>query len=124
MSTITPELQQQLQIAYEAIPEAHRHGPPVHKSVVESSAVALKHLNDYAFTQGYAYVKQTGSFTAGRHIFVCIHYGDKTRNYRKTNLRDKKRAEGKVNHLSCKVYYIANIHKERGGQLIFGHGQH
>ncbi|KAG4427445.1 hypothetical protein IFR05_017072 [Cadophora sp. M221] len=51
MSSVTQELQQQLQIAYEAIPQTHRNGPPPPGTVFGTSEEALTWLNNYAFTQ-------------------------------------------------------------------------
>ncbi len=55
-TTITPELTSQIIIATEAIPRAH-FMPPAHDVAIADPSIMFEHLNNWAFTQGFTYVK-------------------------------------------------------------------
>jgi hypothetical protein len=79
--SITPELAKQIDEAIEAIPISHREAP-VQNEIVVNPGVAFQRLQDWAFTQGYAFV--IASKVATRVRFDCIHHKNATRNTRKT----------------------------------------
>ena len=60
MSSITPALALQIERAIEAIPPAHREAP-VDGTVVPSPDFAFQRIQDWAFTQGYAFVHETSN---------------------------------------------------------------
>src|SRR4051794_35564713 len=80
-STVTPLLASQIQTATNALPPAHLITPVFGESFVTPEG-ALRRLQDWAFTQGFAVVIE--SSRKGRAIFGCIHHKNTTRNSRKT----------------------------------------
>jgi hypothetical protein len=87
-STVTSLLASQITIATKVLPPAHLL-TPVHGESFKTPDEALRRLQDWAFTQGFAVV--TESKRKGRCIFHCIHHKKKTRNSRKTVTEDRKR---------------------------------
>src|SRR5439155_1651246 len=79
-STVTPLLASQIERATRALALAHLLTPVAGESFINHED-ALKRLQDWAFTQGFAVV--TESVRKGRVIFQCIHHRKKTRNTRK-----------------------------------------
>jgi hypothetical protein len=80
MSTVTSLLARQIECAIEAIPAAHREAP-THGDVVADPEVAFRRIQDWAFTQGYAFVIE--STTDIRVRFECVHHKNNTKNCRK-----------------------------------------
>jgi hypothetical protein len=80
-STVTPGLTAQIEAAVAALPAAHRT-PPKEKEIVESPEAALVRLQDWAFTQGFALVRE--STRKDRVMFECTHHKNATKNWRKT----------------------------------------
>lgn len=76
-STVTPLLASQLELATRALTPAHLLTPVASESF-SNHADALRRLQDWAFTQGFAVV--TESVRKGWVIFHCIHHRKTTRN--------------------------------------------
>jgi hypothetical protein len=83
--TVTAELQAQLNEAVAAVPLAHRLHPG-QDEVFESKEAAFIQLQDWAFVQGFAIVKESAK-TSGGHVkrlyLDCVHHKKGTRNTRK-----------------------------------------
>jgi hypothetical protein len=86
VSTVTPLLALQIQQATKSLPLAHLI-PPATSESFDSPANALRRLQDWAFTQGFAVV--TESTRKDRVIFECVHYKKKTKNSCKTTIEDR-----------------------------------
>ncbi len=121
MSTITPHLAAAIAEAIEAIPIANQSAP-LHGDILGDPHDALRRLNDWAFTQGYALV--INSATATRARFSCIHHGKATRNSRNTAEEDRVRVATHVRQTNYKFEVYVSIQKRRGGQWIFGYSKH
>jgi hypothetical protein len=104
--SITPELAKQIDEAIEAIPISHREAP-VQNEIVVNPGVAFQRLQDWAFTQGYAFV--IASKVATRVRFDCIHHKNATRNTRKTKEVDRKRVEIHVRGTGCQYGVYISI---------------
>jgi hypothetical protein len=76
-SAVTPLLASQLQLATSTLTPAHLLTPTTGESFSDHVS-ALRRLQDWAFTQGFAVV--TESVRKGRVIFHCIHHRKTTRN--------------------------------------------
>jgi hypothetical protein len=76
-STVTPVLAAQIRAAVAALPAAHRT-PPKEKEIVESPEAAFVRLQDWAFTQGFAFVIE--STRKDQVLFECTHYKKGTKN--------------------------------------------
>ena len=109
-STITPLLAAQIKEATKIIPPAHLISPASGEAY-EDREVALRRLQDWAFTQGFAVVTESvkigrinakGVKTGGRVAFQCVHHRDKTRNSRKIATKDRERVETAIRAKSCK----------------------
>src|SRR5258705_6177715 len=73
-TTLPQAIQASLNQARANIPLAHREVP---EGVVSSPDTAFIHINDWAFLNGYAYVKISGSAKEGRYRFGCIFHSRK-----------------------------------------------
>ena len=90
LTSVTPELQAQIDAATAALPAAHRRAP-YKGEIVDSKEAALERLQDWAFTYGFAIAIESGS--KNRVRFECVHHKKKTRNTRKTAEDDRARVE-------------------------------
>jgi hypothetical protein len=78
MSANLPQaLQASLNEARAKIPLAHHEVP---NGVVSNPDSAFIHINDWAFLNGYAYVKLSGSMKEGRYRYSCIFHSRKKGN--------------------------------------------
>jgi hypothetical protein len=80
--TVTAELQAQLDEAVAAIPPAHRLYPS-RDEVFESKEAAFARLQDWAFVQGFAIVKESAKSSSGqvkRLYLECVHHKKGSRN--------------------------------------------
>jgi hypothetical protein len=72
---------------------------------VSNLDTAFIHINDWAFLNGFAYVKLSGSEKEGRYRYGCIFHsraaGQRTRNYRKIHEKDRKRVNSYVRGIGC-----------------------
>lgn len=86
------------------IPLAHRDVP---EGVVSNPDSAFIHINDWAFLNGYAYVNTAASKKEGRYRYSCIFHsrkeGQRTRNYRKIDEKDRQRVNSYVRGMGCPV---------------------
>lgn len=98
-------LQAHLNQAQANIPLAHHEAP--REGVVSSPDTTFIHINDWAFLNGYAYVKLSGSAKEGRYRYGCIFHsrkeGQRTQNTRKIDEKDRKRANSYVRGIGCPV---------------------
>ena len=97
-------LQASLNQARANIPPAHRDVP---EGVVSNPDSAFIRINDWAFLNGYAYVKISGSAKEGRYRFGCIFHsrkeGQRTQNTRNIDEKDRKRVNSYVRGIGCPV---------------------
>jgi hypothetical protein len=98
LSSVTPELQAQIDAAVAALPAAHRRAP-YKGEIVDSKEAALQRLQDWAFTHGFAIAIESGS--KNRVRFKCAHHKKKTRNTRKTAEDGCVRIETKIQSKDC-----------------------
>ena len=110
------------------IPLAHHEAPD---GIVSSPDNAFIHINDWAFLNGHAYVKISGSMREGRFRFGCIFHsrkeGQRTRNYRRLNEKDRQRVKSYVRGIGCPVKITISKQKSLGDQWCLRHtnlGQH
>ena len=101
-----PNSSELLRRARNAVPEAHREPPqdgdtapdPFHKrSVLEAR------IHDWAFYEGWSFIRDTADKKNRRVIYLCKQHGDETRNTRKTKEEDRLRPNTKISQQSCKV---------------------
>ena len=121
MSTVTSLLARQIERAIEAIPAAHREAP-THGDVVADPDVAFRRIQDWAFTQGYAFVIE--STTDIRVRFECVHHKNNTKNCRKIEEKDRKRVNTQVRGTGCLYCLYVSRQKRRGDQWILCYSKH
>jgi hypothetical protein len=89
-SSVTLELQAQIDDTIVALPPAHCR-PPTKGEFAESPASGYIRLQDWAFAYGFSLVIESAS--GDRTQFRCVHHQKKTRNTRKTAEADRQRVE-------------------------------
>jgi hypothetical protein len=89
-SSVTPELQAQIDEAVATLPAAYRR-LPIESEIVESPDSGYIRLQDWAFIHGFSLVIESANVE--RIIFRCSHYPKKPRNTRKTVEADRQRVE-------------------------------
>jgi hypothetical protein len=117
VNTVTAELQSQPTAAVAALPPSHCV-PPTEREFAASKEAAYTHLQDWAFTKGFALVTQSSKTEGGvvnRVIYACIHHAKKTRNTCKTAEEDRKRVETKTQANSCPFRLYISLQKKLGG---------
>lgn len=87
--SITEELATDIQRAINALPPAYQVEPK-DGELVDNPRNGYIRLQDWTFTQGFALVKE--SSRPERWVLQCIHHHDKTRDSRKIEEKDRKRA--------------------------------
>lgn len=85
---ISEALASDLQRAIHALPIAHCKEPQ-HGETVDNQDEGYVRLQDWAFTKGFALVKE--STRSNRVVLHCIHHHKEARNSRKTLTKDCKR---------------------------------
>jgi hypothetical protein len=115
MSLINPELASQIERAIEAIPLAHCEAL-ADRTVVVSPEAAFVQIQDWAFTQGHAFVIESRSHNRVR--FDCIYHKKETRNTRKTEEKDRRRVETHVRGTDCKYQLYVSLQKKYGSQWV------
>ncbi len=85
--SITEELATDIQRAINALLPAHQVEPQ-DGELVDNPRDGYIRLQDWAFTQGFALVKE--SSRSERWVLQCIHHHDKTRDSRKIEEKDRK----------------------------------
>ena len=101
MSVDRFSLVDRLRRARELIPKAHRSEPQPDE-VFQSLEDLQKRLQDYAFCNGFA-VCQTAKEMKNRECvtYKCYRHGTKTKNWRKTEEKDRKRPDTHERNLEC-----------------------
>ncbi len=122
MSTINRDLLSDIATVIADLPAEH-YSLPDNKTPFLDTSAALEHLNNYGFTQGHAYVVESGGKTAQRSVIRCIHHGKETLNTRKLTEEERKRPNTHVRGLGCPVYYNVNQYKKLGGQRLLTYKQ-
>jgi hypothetical protein len=117
LSSVTPELQAQIDAAVAALPAAHRRAP-YKGEIVDSKEAALQRLQDWAFTHGFAIAIESGS--KNRVRFECVHHKKKTKNCRKTAEDDRVRVKTKTQSKDCQFELYISQQKRLGGQWGIG----
>jgi hypothetical protein len=115
MTSITPILEAQIAKAIEAILEGRRRAPQP-QIIVTGPEEALTIVNDWAFTEGYAFI--TESYRARIARFACYYYRLKTRNSRKLEEKDRKRVSTYERYDNYKTYMYISILKSIGNQWV------
>lgn len=105
LTNLPQALQAKLDQARANIPLAHHEMP--RNGIVSNPESAFIHINDWAFLNGHAYVKLSGSAKSGRWRYGCIFHsrkeGLRTQNTRKIEEKDRKRVNSYVRGISCTV---------------------
>jgi hypothetical protein len=105
-ASLPPKLQAQLDEARAKIP-IDRRRVPSYNSVVSHPNTAFTHINNWAFLNGYAYVRASGSTSLYRVRYKCILYlrknGKRTQNTLKLDEKDRQRVATKVQEISCPI---------------------
>jgi Transcription factor AFT len=116
-SAVTPLLASQIQQAIKSLPPANLILPASGESF-DSPANALRRLQDWAFTQGFAVV--TESTRKDRVIFECVHHKKKTKNCRKTATEDRQRVCTATRAKDCKWGVYVSQRKSTKKEWILG----
>jgi hypothetical protein len=114
--TVTAELQAQLNAAIANIPPAHRLHPS-RDEVFESKEAAFIRLQDWAFINGFAIVKESSKTKAGqvnRVYLDCVHHKKATKNSRKLDEVARKRHQTKTQASHC-LFSLVIYHDESIG---------
>jgi hypothetical protein len=119
MTTISAALHCQLAEAIEAIPTTHLNAPVAGEAVADPDAFYIR-LQDWAFSQGYAFVKSSGKNEVRRR-FKCFHHQAVTRNTRKLEEKDRRRVATHVREGNCKFECYISVWKTRGDQWVFNY---
>ena len=101
------DLIERIRKATDLIPSAHRLAP-VDGETFSTLEQAVKRLQDYAFTQGFALVIETRDLKRNRLVMECIRHKDKYKNVRKLTSDERKRST-KVSYLGCKYRVSVRI---------------
>jgi hypothetical protein len=114
--TVTAELQAQLDAAVAAIPHLHATNPG-HDEVFQSKEAAFMRLQDWAFINGFAIVKESSKSRQGqvvRQYLECVHYKKTTKNSRKLGEVDRKRHQTKTQASGCLFSLVVQYYDEQG----------
>ena len=87
--TVTDALADEIRRAINALPSASRIEPKKNE-LVESPDIRYVRFKDWAFTQGFALIKE--SSRPKRCVLQCIHHKNKTKDWRKTPKEGRKPA--------------------------------
>jgi hypothetical protein len=120
--TVTAELRAQIDASIAAIPAAHRIAP-IDGKYTESRDAAFERLQDWAFTQGFAIVRDSCKTEKGqivRAYFDCVHHKKFTKNCGKLQEEDRKRVETKTQASGCKFCLCVSYQKKRDAWIIRG----
>jgi len=99
--TVTAELAAQLARARAALPPSHCLDPQ-ERELTESREAAFVRLQNWAFTKGFAIVKESAKTKDGqvvRQYFDCVHHKNKTKNCRKLKEEERQRIQNPVERL-------------------------
>ena len=101
-SSKTGALAAEIQRAIEDLP-ASRRIEPKDGELVDNPRDGYIHLQDWVFIQGFAFVKE--STWAERWVLHCIHHNHTTRDYRKTEEKDRKCAWTSIHAMGIIMTY-------------------
>ncbi len=101
-SSKTGALAAEVQRAIDVLPASHRIEPQ-DGELVDNPRDGYIRLQDWAFIQGFTFVKE--STWAERWVLHCIHHHDRTRDYRKTEEKDRKRAWTSIHAIGITMTY-------------------
>jgi hypothetical protein len=116
-SSITLELQAQIDEAINMLPPAHRR-PPLKGEIVDSPASRYIRLQDWAFTHRFYLVIESAK--GDRTQFRCIHHQKQTRNTRKTAEADRQRVETSTQARGCPFSLYISRQKRLGDRWAVG----
>ncbi len=89
MRSTTDALAADIRRAINSLPLAHQ-SEPQNGELVDNPQDGYARLQDWAFVQGFALVKESGR--PERWVLHCIHHHDQTKDCRKTEGQERKRA--------------------------------
>ena len=101
-SSMKGALAAEIQRAVDILPASHRIEPQ-DRELVDSPGDDYIRLQDRAFVQVFALVKE--SSRPERWVLHCIHHHDTTRDYRKTEEKDRKRAWTSIHAMGILMTY-------------------
>ncbi len=87
--TVTDALADEIRRAVNALPSASEIEPKENE-LVESPDIRYVRFQDWAFTQGFALIKE--SSCPERWVLQCVHHKKKTKDWRKTLKEGRKQA--------------------------------
>ena len=119
----TPALQAQIAAATAALPQSHL-SEPAEDEIVNSIDAGYLRIQNWAFTQGFAVVKESRKPT--RQVLQCVHHHHDTRNTRKKEEDERARAGTKTKASGCKFTIYISQRKKEGGKWMIGwtHREH
>jgi hypothetical protein len=118
--TVTAEVVAQLSTAVAALPPAHCLNPEEYKPS-ESKEAAFERLQNWAFTKGFALVKESSKTKDGQVVRVyldCVHHKNKTRNTRKVAEEDRQRTNMQTQTNGYKFSIVIYYQEELGCWII------
>ena len=118
--TVTAELAAQLAQARAALPPSYCLDPQ-ERELTESKEAAFVRLQNWAFTKGFAIVKESAKTKDGqviRQYFDCVHHKNKTKNCRKLNEEERQRIQTKTQSNGCKFSLVVSYAKDPGSWII------
>jgi hypothetical protein len=117
MSSVTLELQAQIDAAVAALPAVHRQAP-FKGEIVKSKETALQRLQDWAFIHGFAIATESDS--VHRMQFVYVHHKKNTKNTCKTSEDACVCVETATQSKDCKFELYISQQKRLSGQWSIG----
>jgi hypothetical protein len=118
--TVTAELQALINAAVATIPPAHCI-TPIDGEQTKSRDVAFERLQNWAFTKGFALVRDSCRTEKGhivRAYFDCVHHKKGTRNTCKLQEESRKRVETKTQANDCKFRLYVSYRKQQNAWVI------
>src|SRR5205809_875688 len=106
--TATIELAAQLAAAVAALPPAHCLNP-IEQEPSESKEATFVHLQNWAFTKGFALVKESAKTKNGQVVQLyldCVHHKKETWNTQKLAEEERKQVQTKTQTNGCKFLII------------------
>ena len=120
--TVTAKVTAQLAVATAALPLAHRLNPDENESF-ESKEAAFLRLQNWAFTKGFAIVKESAKTKVGQVVRLyleCVHHKKETRNTRKLSEGDRKRLQTRTQTNNCKFSIVVSYQEKNSCWTVRG----